>query len=84
MTPAQWDAHESAMCSTCVYDRSGRRACPIKAVMRDNPEDEQANKLFRRLSRCSQYSKRPEPKPKKNQTVKRKGERWNHQSRSTR
>lgn len=51
MTPQEWDAHEKKYCNRCHY----RRKCSAKSVMRQHPNDKQANRIFDRLGYCSQY-----------------------------
>lgn len=65
MTPEQWDRHERTYCERCEHNRKGRNACPVKAILHNNPNDAQALKITRRLGFCSQFSVKPEPKPKK-------------------
>lgn len=75
MTPEQWDRHEREWCDRCVNDRGGRMACPVKTVLHNNPNDEQALKLTRRLGHCSQFALKPPKVAKKNTKTKSKSKR---------
>lgn len=72
MNQKQWDHHENMYCERCAYNKSGRSACPVKAILHNRPNDPQALKITRRLGFCSQFSVKPEPKPKKSKKQPRK------------
>ncbi len=74
MNQAQWDAHERTYCERCEHNRKGMNACPVKAMLHNKPNDQQALKVTRRLGFCSQFSPKHEPEPKtaKKQPRKRK------------
>lgn len=61
MNSKQWDSHETAYCSRC----RGSKKCVIKQIMHNNPQDEWAQNIFRRLGRCSQFAEKPQKQTKK-------------------
>lgn len=63
MMLADFVTHEGQWCARCRHDGRGSKACPVRAIMRKNPDDYACMHLFR-TGKCSEFEQKPK-RPKK-------------------